>query len=321
MPASKKTIGLALSGASSRSTFYIGFLEVLAEHDVPIHYIAACSSATIVAASFAAGTLSELKERMLSLDGGFLYSLLEQSRVKGGLYNLDTVEELLRVYTKGLKFEDVTPAMGFVAVDIHAGEQVVLSMGDMAHAARISCTLPGLFEPVAWGNKLLVDGGLLSIVPGDVVKASGVDHVVGVDMRGNRHIFSKNQMRMREAFLSITNIFPVQHAQRLWKSLTSVLTPDMLDYYSDPANVPDRPTYPGMFAVLGRSLDLAIVAEQKHQENGHFDCDLLIRPELPKAPLLKRYLQIMSFGNSEDLYKLGRATGEEYLGEIEKLIG
>jgi hypothetical protein len=29
----------------------------------------------------------------------------------------------------------------------------------------------------------------------------------------------------------------------------------------------------------------------------------------------------MNFGNAEDLYKLGRETGEEYLGEIEKLVG
>jgi predicted acylesterase/phospholipase RssA len=34
-------IGFAFSGASSRSVFYMGFLEVLAENNFPIDYIAA----------------------------------------------------------------------------------------------------------------------------------------------------------------------------------------------------------------------------------------------------------------------------------------
>jgi len=55
-------VGLALSGASSRSVFYIGFLEVLKENDYPIDYIAALSGATIVAASFASGTMNKVKD-------------------------------------------------------------------------------------------------------------------------------------------------------------------------------------------------------------------------------------------------------------------
>ena len=35
----RPTIGLALSGASSRATYYIGFLEVMAENNIPIDYI------------------------------------------------------------------------------------------------------------------------------------------------------------------------------------------------------------------------------------------------------------------------------------------
>ena len=39
----KPTLGLALSGSGDRTTFYIGFLEVLDEAGIKIDYISACS--------------------------------------------------------------------------------------------------------------------------------------------------------------------------------------------------------------------------------------------------------------------------------------
>ena len=55
-------LGLALSGAAARSAFYLGFVEVLKENDVPIAIITAQSGASIVAASYACGTLGTLKK-------------------------------------------------------------------------------------------------------------------------------------------------------------------------------------------------------------------------------------------------------------------
>ena len=59
---SRPKIGLAMSGAAARSVYYIGFLEVLTENNIQLDYIAASSGATIVAASYACGTLDKFKE-------------------------------------------------------------------------------------------------------------------------------------------------------------------------------------------------------------------------------------------------------------------
>src|ERR1041385_8032462 len=117
----RPTVGLALRGASSRSVFYVGFLEVLHEQGIPIDYIAAMSGGAIVAASYACGTLNQLRETALSLNKELISSLIERSATKSGVYHLDRVEELLRVYTRNQKFEDVQPHMGFIAVDINKG--------------------------------------------------------------------------------------------------------------------------------------------------------------------------------------------------------
>src|SRR6185503_9826672 len=123
MTKTRPTIGLALRGASARSVFYIGFLEVLQEQGIPIDYIAAMSGGAIVAASYACGTLPQLKEFALRFNREVLSNFIEKSANKSGVYSLDRMEELLRVFTRNQKFEEVQPLMGFIAVDINRGEE------------------------------------------------------------------------------------------------------------------------------------------------------------------------------------------------------
>ena len=59
---SAPTLGLALSGSGNRTTFYIGFLEVLTESGIKVDDISACSGGCWVAAAFACGTLPEFKK-------------------------------------------------------------------------------------------------------------------------------------------------------------------------------------------------------------------------------------------------------------------
>ncbi len=149
---SKPTLGLALSGSGNRTSFYIGFLEVLKENNIDIDYIAACSGGALVAAAYACGTLDDLKTFGLNTSSKDLIKILTKKRGVGGLYSLDEAEStIVEKITKGKTFDQVKPIMTFVAVDIEKGELHDLCMGDIARAVRISCTTPALFEPVQWG--------------------------------------------------------------------------------------------------------------------------------------------------------------------------
>ena len=310
-------IGLALSGASSRSGFHIGFLEVLNEHNIPIDYIAACSGGTIIAASYACGTLPELKQFLFQLNKDVVFSLLNRNGTKGGIYNLDRVEEQIRKFTRDKKFEDVRPLMGFVTVDIDKGEQVVLSMGDIAHAARISCTVPGVFEPVVWGNRTLVDGGLLSIVPCDVVRQAGMDIVIGVNIRAVEHIFLPYQVRIHRALRALKKVFLVCYAERLWNTMAKAFEQmDIFDFFADVnMHESDLSNRQGLFSVLGKSLDLAIAAQNKKDKYDVFkDSDLLIRHEM------KRGRQSYAVEQMQRNYEEGRKAALENIPQIRKLI-
>jgi predicted acylesterase/phospholipase RssA len=311
-------IGLALSGAAARSVYYIGFLEVLTEHGIKIDYIAASSGAAIVAASYACGTLQEFKEFAFSLNSGVVMSTLERSK-RGGLYNLDPTEEIFRRFTKGLKFEEVKPLMGFLAADIETGEQVILSMGDLAHAARISCTVPGLFEPIQWGNRILVDGGLLSIVPGDVVRKAGVDVVIGVHVRASKHIFKQNQLIAKQIFNGFKKILLLDQAENLWKQITERLEGiGFFDYYTSLTEDKSEHEFPGMLNVLGKSLDLAIEADKKSRgdlEDPNYQCDLLITSQTGS-----KTFGSINFKEIQSVYETGRIEATESMPKIMSLI-
>lgn len=318
-------VGFAFSGSSSRSIFYIGFLEVLKENAFPIDFISAMSGAAIIAAAYSCGTMNELKKIALKIDKEFIFNLIERSKGRGGIYNLDRVEEQLRIFTRNLNFEDVSPRLAFVATDIIAGEEVVLQVGDIARSVCASCALPAVFEPVKWGNKSLVDGGVVNVLPGNVAADAGMDLVIGIDLRNTRHVFSRWQIQGRRIINAIKRILWPNQAEQVWQKISH-----MLDYTSYFQGYPivnqleNSLEYPNMFAVLGRTLDIAIKAQQHDNEAGGFTrgCDLVIVPETPQVPWWRRaiYMRFSHIGDTTQYYLSGRKTAEEYLPQMWQLL-
>jgi hypothetical protein len=54
---------------------------------------------------------------------------------------------------------------GAVATDLQRGRTVWLREGSTIAAVRASCAMPGLFPPTRYGDRWLVDGGLVDPVP------------------------------------------------------------------------------------------------------------------------------------------------------------
>ena len=58
---------------------------------------------------------------------------------------------------------------------------MVLADGDLTTAMRASMSVPGVFAPVEYHGRMLVDGGLSDYLPIDVARAMGVDVLIVVD--------------------------------------------------------------------------------------------------------------------------------------------
>jgi NTE family protein len=67
-----------------------------------------------------------------------------------------------------------------VATDIKTGEKIIFKEGPVAPAARSSATIPGIFAPVEYRQRFLVDGGLVENIPVSVAKLFDPDIIITV---------------------------------------------------------------------------------------------------------------------------------------------
>ena len=184
MTASAGRIGLALGGGVARGLAHIGVLKVLEEEGIRVGCVAGTSAGSLVGALFCHGLdWRQIRELAMGVEWKDLVSFLP---TRLGFARTGRLEEKLEELLGGARFEDLAVPLRAVAVDIANGEEVVLDRGPVARAVRASCSLPGIFEPTPWEERLLVDGGLINDVPADVAAAMGAECVVAVDLKGDR---------------------------------------------------------------------------------------------------------------------------------------
>lgn len=303
MATPKAKLGLALSGAAARSMFYVGFLEVLKEEQIEIEVIAAQSGAAFVAASFVCGTLHKLKADLFALNWDTIRELMQASH-RGGIYTLEGVEQYVRNnYTLGQHFSHVSPKICFTATDLSTGDLVPLAIGDIARSVHTTCAIPGIFEPVHWGNHLLADGGIVSVVPGRLAREYGADVVIGLELLASRHVFLGSLLKVRSwwnSLVRLTGFATEPRSTNFYVTSTSTF-----EHEEEEGQIGH-----GVLKILGRSMDLALEARRLTSEHQTFGCNLLIREGENK------FGDSFKLGNMQQLYENGRACAVRYLPTI-----
>jgi len=173
-------IGLALGSGGARGFSHLGVIKVLVEHGIPIDYIAGSSMGSLVACFYGAGIDMD---RLYKLSTAFKRKYyLDFTVPKMGFIAGKRVKELIRVFTKGKRIEELMIPVSVVATDLMTGEKVIFRSGPIAEAVRASISIPGIFVPEKQNGRLLVDGGVVDRVPVSVVKEMGADIVIAVDV-------------------------------------------------------------------------------------------------------------------------------------------
>jgi len=181
----KKKIGLALGAGASRGFAHIGVLQVLEEIGIRPDYIAGSSIGSIIGALYASGVSPKMMEGLAcNIDAKFCYDLGFSRR---GFIQGKKVEELIKLLTKDKNFDELEIPFAVTAVDLITNKRVIIKEGKVYKGVRASISIPGVFQPVFDGARVLVDGGILERVPVNVVREMGANVVIGVDVafRGN----------------------------------------------------------------------------------------------------------------------------------------
>lgn len=175
-----KKVGLALGAGSARGLAHIGVLKVLEKHNIKVDYIAGTSIGALVGSLYAVGIPANMLEKLahnLSTS-----SWVDLTIPRKGLVSGERVQEVIRLLTKGCTFEECRIPLKVVATDIENGEKVIIDTGPIYKGVRASISIPGIFTPVEYLNKLLVDGAVTDRIPSSIVREMGADIVIAVDV-------------------------------------------------------------------------------------------------------------------------------------------
>jgi len=207
-------IGLALSGGGARGAAHIGVLKILERERIPIDYIAGTSMGAIVGGMYASGmSPEEIEAQLVAVDWDDIFEdkvdreyrsfrrktddrLWLISNKPGfndgkitlppGLVQGQKINQLLIALTLPVadidNFDDLAIPFRAIAADIQTGETVVLDAGSLPKAIRASMSIPAIMTPVPWGERNLVDGGIASNLPIEVVRGMGADIVIAIDI-------------------------------------------------------------------------------------------------------------------------------------------
>lgn len=173
-------LGVALSGGAAHGLAHVGVLKVLESERIPIHMIAGSSAGSIAGAAYATGLAAE--EIELIARGMRWKDVYNITPSRMGLLSAKPLEEFLDRTLPVKRFERLKMGLRIIATDLRTGKAVSISTGELIPAIRASCSLPGLLPPVELEGRMLVDGGVSSGVPTQVLRREGVDIVLVSDV-------------------------------------------------------------------------------------------------------------------------------------------
>ncbi|MDN7123608.1 patatin-like phospholipase family protein [Pseudidiomarina sp. 1APP75-32.1] len=175
-------VALALGSGAARGWSHIGVIKALNDMGIEVNMVAGTSIGSLVGAGFASGRLNELEEWVRDMGRWQVFNLLDFGFSHGGIIQGEKVFSHARERFGSVEIEDLDVVYGAVATDLYTGREVWLRKGDIYHAARASCSMPGLLAPAAHNGRWLVDGGLVNPVPVSLCRALGADFVIAVHL-------------------------------------------------------------------------------------------------------------------------------------------
>lgn len=206
-------LGIALAGGGVRGAAHLGILQALEENGIVADMYAGTSAGAIVATLKSLGKSNqEIVEYLHKIDiklmdvafGDILFSLPKRLKNLEAVLKGDKLHGFLEDVTGGKNMGHLTMPLSIISTDINTGCQVIFSTETMedeklhrldnniklihrphlplSEIVYTSCTLPGIFKPLTYGEMKLVDGSITNNLPANVLHAQGADKIIAIDL-------------------------------------------------------------------------------------------------------------------------------------------
>lgn len=200
-----KKLGLALGSGAFRGFAHIGVIRSLVKNNIRIDYLSGSSIGAWVAAYYALFEDVEQLKKDLTENPKDNFLMLLDPTASGGLISGTKFYNYLKKSLQNKTFADTKLPLKILATDLISGEPHIFSEGELSLAVRASTSVPIVFKPVSFEDKLLIDGGLSNPIPGQILKDSGADVVIGVNLY-HKNEFIKDKFSMARIALRSTRI-------------------------------------------------------------------------------------------------------------------
>ena len=208
-------IGLALGGGGARGFFHIGVLKVLEKLKININIISGISIGSLVGSLYALykdintvediilNTIDNYKNDIELLSKYFneakfinysekSFNLIKELYfwnlliIKTSLVDEKIFLKIFKDIFKDFNFSDCKIPFISTCVNISNGELFFIKNGPLYTGVLASCSLVGFFPPVNFEDKILVDGGILEVVPTSALKKE-CNFIVGVNVENTKY--------------------------------------------------------------------------------------------------------------------------------------
>jgi NTE family protein len=221
-------VGLALAGGFARGIAHIGVLRVFREAGVPIDMVAGTSVGGLIGTAYCAGTPLEKMIEVARTTKFTDFGRWTPSWL--GLATNQRLEEYLYRLTPAKRFEDLEKPLALASTDIKSGLTVYYHGGPLGPPLRASCAYPGLFVPIQYDGRTLVDGFLSALVPIEGVLLLGAEVIIAVYLEAGL----VDEPRTFTDILSRSFTIIQKHADLEWRRDADVIIePDVTPYAWD----------------------------------------------------------------------------------------
>jgi NTE family protein len=211
-PGQRPKVGLALSAGAVRGLAHIGVLQALQDAGFPIDVVAGTSMGAVVGAIYASGKSMEDLRTLPSRLTPQARSMITPMRLfrlflVDSLISAQTFETFIAKELADKRFDQLGKPFACVAMDLRTGEKIVFREGPVAPAVRASANLPGIFRPVLYRHRYLVDGGVVDYIPIDAAKLLGAEWIIASVTEGD---FSRSVPT--SVVMTLSQIFDIRGA-------------------------------------------------------------------------------------------------------------
>jgi NTE family protein len=174
--ASRPRTAFVLSGGASLGALQVVMLEALYERSIAPDFLVGTSVGALNAAFVASRPQSSQTARELGrvwrdLQREDVFPVRLSALVGGACGRRDHLvpdRELRRLIRKYIELDDLADApipLHLIAFDLLEARELRLSEGPAVDAVAASASIPGIFPPVAIGERRLIDGGVVNNTP------------------------------------------------------------------------------------------------------------------------------------------------------------